>query len=73
MKPISGMTATRGLEALRALVLAVILEDRALAAGPGYLAMTGVPVTEPAGRRTRAGTTGSTPPPARTPRPSGTG
>ena len=48
MKPISGMVATRGLEALRALVLAVILEDRALAASAGHLAMTGVPVTEPA-------------------------
>ena len=47
MKPISGVVATRGLEALRALVLAVILEDRALAAGSGFLAMTGVPVTEP--------------------------
>lgn len=46
MKPISGMVATRGLEALRALVLAVILEDRALA-GSGYLAMAGLPVTEP--------------------------
>jgi RNA polymerase sigma-70 factor (ECF subfamily) len=40
--------ATRGLEALRALVLAVILEDRALAAGgAGTVFMTGAPVTEP--------------------------
>ncbi len=46
MKPVPG-TATRGLDALRALVLAIILEDRALAAGPGYLAMTGLPVTDP--------------------------
>ena len=48
MEPISGMVATRGLEALRALVLAVILEERELVAGAGYLAMTGLPVTEPA-------------------------
>ncbi len=48
MKPVPGV-ATRGLEALRALVLAVILEERTLAtAGPGHLSMTGVPVTEPA-------------------------
>ena len=47
MKPVPGTAAARGLEALRALVLAVILEERALVAGPGYLVMTGLPVTEP--------------------------
>jgi RNA polymerase sigma-70 factor (ECF subfamily) len=48
VKPDPGTAAARGLEALRALVLAAILDDRALVAGPGYLAMTGVPITEPA-------------------------
>jgi RNA polymerase sigma-70 factor (ECF subfamily) len=47
VKPVPGTAAAHGLEALRALVLAVILEDRALLTGPGYLAMTGMPVTEP--------------------------
>ena len=55
MKPDPGTVATRGLEALRALVLAVIAEDRALLAGPGYLAMAGVPVVEPASGPGRGG------------------
>ncbi len=46
MEPDPGTVASRGLAALRSLVLAVILEDRALAAlgtgaGAGYLAMAG--------------------------------
>ncbi len=48
MKPVPGTVATRGLEALRALVLAAIREDGLLAAGPGYVMMAGAPVTEPA-------------------------
>ena len=47
MEPVPG-TATRGLEALRALVLAVIREERGLLAGPGYLLMAGAPIAEPA-------------------------
>jgi RNA polymerase sigma-70 factor (ECF subfamily) len=47
VEPVPG-TATRGLEALRALVLAVIREERGLLAGPGYLLMAGAPIAEPA-------------------------
>jgi RNA polymerase sigma-70 factor, ECF subfamily len=45
VEPDPGTVAARGLDALRSLVLAVILEDRGLAAlgagGPGFLAMAG--------------------------------
>jgi RNA polymerase sigma-70 factor (ECF subfamily) len=52
VKPVPGTAAACGLEALRALVLAVILEERALATGgPGFAMMTGTPVTEPASGR----------------------
>ena len=34
MRPDSGTVAARGLEALRALVLAILLDERAVLAGP---------------------------------------
>ncbi len=59
MKPVSGTMATRGLDALRALVLAVILEDRALlATGSGIALMAGAPVTEPASGHDFGGSSG---------------
>ena len=50
MKPDSGTVAARGLAALRSLVLAILLDERAVLAGPGssHLLMTGASVTEPA-------------------------
>jgi RNA polymerase sigma-70 factor (ECF subfamily) len=55
--------AERGLEALRALVLAVILEERAVSAGalgfPRPLLMAGADITEPARDRQVGGSAGS--------------
>ena len=48
MKPDLGTQATRGLHALRSLVLATLRAEHALVAGPGYLLMSGAWVTEPA-------------------------
>jgi RNA polymerase sigma-70 factor, ECF subfamily len=50
VRPDSGTVAARGLEALRALVLAILLDERAVVAGAGsgHLLMSGASVTEPA-------------------------
>jgi len=50
VKPDSGTVAARGLEALRSLVLAILLDEQAVlaGAGSGQLLMSGASVTEPA-------------------------
>jgi len=63
VKPDPGTVATRGLDALRALVLAVLMEERALAtgqiAGPRVLWMAGAPVAEPTPGHAYSGPPGS--------------
>jgi RNA polymerase sigma-70 factor (ECF subfamily) len=60
VKPDPGTVAERGLAALRALVLAVVLEERAVTAGaPGRLLMTSADVTGPARGQDAGGVGGS--------------